>query len=112
MITIGRAKGAGPVLLSCFGWDRFSIEIFSGAGFPSLLEDICRKLDPHRLTYYLTDLAASFHRYFNLGTKNPELRIVTHDRELSQARLFLAKAINIVIANGLRLLGVSAPERM
>ncbi len=82
------------------------------AGFPALLEDICRKQEPHRLTYYLTDLAASFHRYFNLGTKTPEHRIVTQDRELSQARLFLAKAIKIVIANGLGLLGVSAPERM
>jgi arginyl-tRNA synthetase len=82
------------------------------AGFPPLLEDISRKLEPHRLTYYLTDLAASFHRYFNLGTKIPEYRIVTQDRELSQARLFLAKAIRIIIANGLSLLGVSAPERM
>jgi arginyl-tRNA synthetase len=82
------------------------------AGFPPLLEDISRKLEPHLLTYYLTDLAASFHRYFNLGTKNPGYRIVTQDRELSQARLFLAKAIRIIIANGLRLLGVGAPERM
>ncbi|MBW1902793.1 MAG: arginine--tRNA ligase [Deltaproteobacteria bacterium] len=82
------------------------------AGFPPLLEDISRKLEPHLLTYYLTDLAASFHRYFNLGTKTPEYRIVTQDRELSQARLFLAKAIRIIIANGLSLLGVSAPERM
>jgi len=82
------------------------------AGFPPLLEDISRKLEPHLLTYYLTNLAASFHRYFNLGSKTPEYRIVTQDRELSQARLFLAKAIRIIIANGLRLLGVGAPERM
>jgi arginyl-tRNA synthetase len=81
-------------------------------GFPALLEDICSKLEPHRLTYYLTDLAASFHRYFNMGTKTPKHRIITQDRELSQARLFLVKAIKIVIANGLELLGVSAPERM
>jgi len=80
--------------------------------FPSLLEDISRNLEPHRLTYYLTELAASFHRYFNLGTKIPECRIVTVDRSLSQARLFLAEAVRIVIANGLRLLGTSAPERM
>ena len=82
------------------------------ATFPSFLEDVCRKLEPHRLTYYLNDLAASFHRYFNLGLKTPGYRIVTQDRELSQARLFLVKAIKIVIANGLGLLGVSAPERM
>ncbi len=80
--------------------------------FPSLLADISRKLEPHRLTYYLAELAASFHSYFNLGTKTPEYRIVTPDREVSRSRLFLAKAVKIVIANGLKLLGVEPPERM
>ena len=46
------------------------------AEFEPLLEDICRRFEPHRLTYYLTELASSFHKYFNLGTKNPEKRIV------------------------------------
>jgi len=82
------------------------------SGFPSLLEDISAALEPHRLTYYLTDLAASFHKYFNLGTKVADYRIVTKDRTTSQARLFLAEAIRIVIAGGLELLGISAPERM
>ena len=82
------------------------------AAFPSLLADIARSLEPHRLTYYLTDLAASFHRYFNLGTKTPEYRVITQDTELSQARLSLVKAIRIVIANGLGLMGVSAPQSM
>lgn len=82
------------------------------AEFPPLIEDIARTLEPHRLTYYLTDLAASFHRYFNLGTKNPGLRIVTGDEALSRSRLFLADGLRTVLANGLRLLGISAPERM
>lgn len=82
------------------------------AGFPALLEDISLRLEPHRLTYYLNDLAAMFHRYFNLGNKFADHRIITGNRELSVARLFLAKALKIVIASGLRLLGVSAPERM
>ncbi|RLF31934.1 MAG: arginine--tRNA ligase, partial [Thermoplasmata archaeon] len=82
------------------------------SGFPSLLEDISAALEPHRLTYYLTDLAASFHKYFNLGTKVSEYRIVTEDRTTSRARLFLAEGIRIVIASGLELLGISAPERM
>jgi len=80
--------------------------------FPSLLEDICRTLEAHRLTYYLTNLAASFHRYFNLGSKNGELRVITEDRTLTQARLMLVSGVKIIIANGLRLLGVSAPEKM
>jgi arginyl-tRNA synthetase len=82
------------------------------ASFPSLLIDICSSLEPHRLTYYLTDLAALFHRYFNLGTKISDYRVLTHDRALSQARLFLIGAVRIVIGNGLELLGISAPEKM
>ncbi len=82
------------------------------AGFPSLLADISRALEPHRLTYYLTDLAATFHRYFNSGTKTPAHRIVTNDVAQSQARLFLVQAVRFVISNGLGLLGISAPEKM
>ena len=82
------------------------------AEFPPLLEDVCRNLEPHRLTYYLTELASLFHKYFNLGTKNPEHRIVNEDGKLTQARLFLARGLRIVIENGLGLLGITAPEKM
>jgi len=80
--------------------------------FPSLLEDICRTLEAHRLAYYLAHLAASFHRYFNMGLKNGALRVVTEDGTLTQARLLLISGVRIIIANGLGLLGVSAPEKM
>ncbi|MBW1801258.1 MAG: arginine--tRNA ligase [Deltaproteobacteria bacterium] len=80
--------------------------------FPALIEDIATTYEPHRLTYYLTELASLFHRYFNLGTKEPEKRIVTSEIPLSQARLNLAEAVRTVIHNGLDLLGVSAPDRM
>jgi arginyl-tRNA synthetase len=82
------------------------------AEFPSLLEDICRTLEPHRLTYYLTELASTFHRYFNIGNKIAEHRLVSRDMTLSQARLSLAAAIRVVLHNGLKLFGIHAPERM
>jgi len=82
------------------------------ADFPNLLEDIGRTLEPHRLTYYLAELASLFHRYFNLGTKESEKRIVGEDLALSQARLCLIEGLRIVLSNGLRLLGIHAPERM
>jgi arginyl-tRNA synthetase len=82
------------------------------AEFPPLLEDVCGKLEPHRLTYYLGDLAGLFHRYFNMGTKNPAYRIINADAELSRSRLFLAHALRIVLENGLGLLGITAPEKM
>jgi arginyl-tRNA synthetase len=82
------------------------------ADFPNLLEDISLTLEPHRLTYYLAELAAVFHRYFNLGSKDSEKRMVGEDQALSQARLCLIEGLRIVLANGLRLLGIHAPERM
>jgi arginyl-tRNA synthetase len=82
------------------------------AEFPGLLADICKSLEPHRLTYFLTDFAAVFHRYFNLGTKIPEHRIVSERTDLSLARLFLAKGVRQIIATGLDLMGIDAPEKM
>jgi arginyl-tRNA synthetase len=82
------------------------------AEFPSLLEDVSRAMEPHRLTYYLAELASLFHKYFNLGTKEPDKRIVGAERSVSQARLCLAESVRTVIANGLDLLGIGAPERM
>jgi arginyl-tRNA synthetase len=82
------------------------------ADFPNLLEDISRTLEPHRLTYYLAELASLFHKFFNLGTKDPEKRIVGGDQALSQARLCLIEGLRTVFSNGLRLLGIHAPEKM
>jgi arginyl-tRNA synthetase len=82
------------------------------AGFPPLLEEICATLQPHRMTYYLTELASQFHKYFNLGTKIPENRVLNRDRDLSQARLSLVGAVRIILKSGLNLLGIEAPERM
>jgi len=82
------------------------------AEFPGLLEEICKSLEPHRLTYFLTDFAAVFHRYFNLGTKFPEHRIISGNRDLTLARLFLAEGVRQVIATGLELMGIEAPKKM
>ncbi len=99
-------------LLDLLSLDEEMALIRAMAEFPTVLAEICKKLEPHRLTYYLTDLASSFHKYFNMGTKIPEYRIVTPQRELSAARLILAEGVRTVIANGLKLLGISAPQRM
>jgi len=76
------------------------------AEFPSLIKEIARELTPHRLTYYLAELAGVFHRYYNRH------RIISKDKTLSQARLFLSLGVKIVVKNGLSLLGLSAPEMM
>jgi len=95
----------GP-LLARLALDEEIALIRKMAEFPSLIEEVATALEPHRLTYYLTELASSFHRYYN------HHRIITKNKDKSQARLLLALAVKIVIKNGLGLLGVSAPEAM
>ena len=76
------------------------------AAFPDLVAGAAASREPHRLTHYLTELAKRFHPYYNRH------RFITDDLALSRARLFLARAVKQVVANGLGLLGISAPEKM
>ncbi|MFA6283640.1 MAG: arginine--tRNA ligase [Desulfurivibrionaceae bacterium] len=76
------------------------------AGFPALVQGAALDLAPHRLVFYLQDVAAQFHSYYN------KHRIVSEDEELSRARLWLAMGLRVVLRNGLALIGVSAPESM
>ena len=82
------------------------------AYFPDLLEGCCLSLEPHRITFYLQELAGQFHRYYNLGDEKKEYRVLSDDKELTQARILLVIAIRTVLRNALTLLGVSVPERM
>ena len=70
------------------------------------LKEVTLSRDPHLITYNLTDLASVFHRYYNHN------RIINPDRELMLARLALLKGIRETLALSLKLIGVSAPERM
>jgi arginyl-tRNA synthetase len=74
--------------------------------FPRLIEGAVSNNDANRLTTYAQDIASSFHHFYHI------CRVVSSDRELSGARLLLSEATRIVLAESLRLIGVSAPERM
>ena len=76
------------------------------ARYPEAVEDAARAFEPHQIAYYLRDLANDLHTYYNAHT------FLLDDRALRSARLQLIQATRIVLANGLALLGVSAPERM
>ena len=77
-------------------------------GLPEVMTAAAEALEPHRITFYLLELATEFHRYYN----KPANRIIGPDRELSLARMYMAAMLKDAIAGGLELLGVSAPERM
>ncbi|TYC87483.1 arginine--tRNA ligase [Novosphingobium sp. BW1] len=83
------------------------------AQFPRVIEAAAAAREPHRVAFYLHDLAAAFHGYYNLGNDSPEKRIVNaSDVNLTSARLFLAVQVGQIIRNGLALLGVEAVEEM
>ena len=83
------------------------------AQFPRLVEAAAAAHEPHRIAFYLYDLAGAFHALWNKGKDLPQLRFVKHDDETSTAaRLALLEALRGVLAAGLAILGVSAPDEM
>ena len=74
--------------------------------YPEMLEGAALSLEPHRVTYYLHELAGAFHSYYNAH------HILFEDPPVTAARLVLAQAVGAVLKGGLGLLGVSAPEAM
>lgn len=73
---------------------------------PHAVEESAVNFEPHRLTYYLTELAGCFHRFYNTS------RVITENREITLARLYLLKRAAQTFKNALDILGISAPERM
>jgi arginyl-tRNA synthetase len=76
------------------------------AEYPAMLERAARELSPHDVAFYVRDLASSFHTFYNAE------RVLVDDAALRDARLALVCAVRQVLANGLQVLGVNAPQRM
>jgi arginyl-tRNA synthetase len=74
--------------------------------YPETINGAAKSLEPHRIPFYLNELAGVFHSYYN---KN---KVISENDQLTGARLFLIKTIRIVLQNALKILGVSAPEKM
>ncbi len=110
----GAAEGFAPSAdhLDQLGQEELAL-VKQAAQFPRLVEAAAQAREPHRVAFFLYDLAAEFHAYWNLGNDNPEKRfILAQNAALSGARLFLAAQIGQIIRNGLALLGVEAVEEM
>jgi arginyl-tRNA synthetase len=83
------------------------------AEYPRVVESAAQAHEPHRLAFYLHDLASSFHAHWNRGTENADLRFVkVNDRQLTYARLGLVQAVSDVLTSGLALIGAEAPTEM
>jgi arginyl-tRNA synthetase len=83
------------------------------AQFPRIVESAALANEPHRIAFYLYDLAASFHAYYNMGNDRPDRRIlVVNNAALTVSRLFLGQVIGQIIANGLSIMGVTPAQEM
>jgi arginyl-tRNA synthetase len=77
------------------------------AAWPRLVEAAALSCEPHRIAFYLQELAQSFHALWTKGNEEPSLRfLVADDLELTRARLALLEAVRLVISRGLELMGV------
>ncbi len=108
------AEGLGPddAELELLGQEEIEL-IKLAAQFPRLVEAAAVAREPHRIAFFLHDLAAAFHAYWNLGNDRPEKRfIAVQNGKLTGARLFLAAQLGQIVRNGLTVLGVTAVEEM
>ena len=82
------------------------------AFWPEVVEDAARLMEPHRIPYYVHDLATAVHRFYHAGNEDGAHRVVVDDPLLTKARLELCRAARHTLKTALDLIGVSAPERM
>jgi arginyl-tRNA synthetase len=111
-----KAKEAGMQLpapdLSLLGTEDIAL-VKLAAQFPRIVESAAQNHEPHRIAFYLNDLAAAFHAFWNMGNDRPELRmVIVDDAAMTSARLFLAGGIGQIVRNGLALMGVKALSEM
>jgi len=106
-----RQRGVGDFMLRDIEIERLALPeemdlIKLVIQFPEVIEESVRELEPHRVVFYLLELAGEFHRYYN------RFRVISDDLPLTRARLLLVRNVQKVLSQGLELLGVKAPERM
>jgi arginyl-tRNA synthetase len=104
-------RGIERVPLADVALDKLSLPaelemLKSIAAYPELLEGAALDLAPHRIIFYLMDLAGQFHKYYN------QHMVLSDEASLTQARLWLAEGLRIVFRNGLQVVGLNAPDAM
>lgn len=113
-----RAQAAGHVIAAPRAEDLARLDaaelglVKIAAQWPRILEATATAHEPHRIAFYLHDLASAFHSLWNRGHDDASLRFLVEDAGLSNARLALARAVGQVIANGLGVMGVTPVEEM
>ena len=109
-LSVGALAGADLGLLDDEG-ESALVKLI--AQYPRQIEAAALAHEPHRIAFYLHDLASAFHSHWNRGKDQPHLRFINEERrDLTTARLALVVSLTAVLASGLQILGVSAPDEM
>ena len=96
-----------------FSLNEYEFEILKKISeWPKCVEVSSVKLEPHRIPFYLYELASLFHSYWTLGKDNEEFRLISKNNNLNYPILSILQALSIVIKNGMAILGVSTPNKM
>ncbi len=110
-VEAGLAINPAPDLTLLDGEEMALVKL--AAQFPRIVEAAAANHEPHRVAFYLSDLAAAFHASWNRGNDDPGRRyLIVNDAEITSARLALADSIGQIIRNGLAIMGVAAAEEM
>ena len=105
-------NGGGAAELSLLDTEDLAL-VKLAAQFPRIVETAAAAREPHRIAFYLYDLAAAFHAAWNVGNDRPDRRfLIAENAEVTRARLFLSDGIGQIIRNGLALMGVEAVSEM
>ena len=80
--------------------------------WPKVVETAANKYEPHRIPFYLYDLATLFHSYWSKGNENQEYKFILNGKVKNINSLVIIKTLSLVVENGMRILGVSLPKKM
>ena len=80
--------------------------------YPEAIHKAAIRYEPHHIAYYLLDLARMFHNYYTKGNAEAQYRVISEHIDRSQAKLYLLRVIKAVLADGLQLLNLTAPQEM
>ena len=80
--------------------------------WPKIIENSSKKYEPHRIPFYLYELATIFHSYWSEGNKDEKYKFIDNDKIKNLNTLAIIKIVAIVIENGMKILGVSLPNKM
>ena len=96
-----------------FQLNKYEIKILRKIfDWPKVIETAANKYEPHRIPYYLYELATLFHSYWSQGNENDEYKFIVNGKINNNNTFIIIKALSVVIENGMKILGVSLPKKM